>query len=83
MKIQYLTWLHEKTGKHEDTIALPTHVKNIENLMDYLEQNKPECASVFKKRHTIYTAVNNEIQSPQFTINDTDKISFFSAIVGG
>ncbi len=83
MKIQYLTWLHEKTGKHEDLIKLPNHIKNIENLMDYLEENKPECATVFKKRNIIYTAVNNEIKPPQFTINDEDQISFFSAIVGG
>jgi molybdopterin converting factor small subunit len=83
MKIQYLTWLHEKTGKHEDNILLPTNVKNIENLINYLEINKPECAVVFKNRHTIYTAVNNEIQPAEFEITNADNISFFSAIVGG
>lgn len=83
MKIKYLTWLHEKTGKHEDNLDLPDSVSTINCLINYLENNKPECVSVFKNRHTIYTAVNNEIKSPEFGIKNSDEISFFSAVVGG
>lgn len=83
MKIRYLTWLHEKTGKHEDDIDLPDNVYNIEALINYLEEIKGECATVFKNRHTIYTAVNNEIRPLEYKIKNSDEISFFSAIVGG
>ncbi len=83
MKIQYLTWLQEKTGKHEDSFELPGNVRSIGCLIHYLETTKTECATVFKNRHTIYTAVNNEIKSNDFKIKDSDEISFFSAIVGG
>ena len=83
MKINYLTWLHEKTGKHEDHIDLPANITKIEELINYLENTKAECAHVFQNRHTIYTAVNNEIRSPESTIKNSDEISFFSAVVGG
>ena len=83
MKIQYLTWLHEKTGKHEDDVDLPDTIQNIEGLIDYLERSKPECETVFKNRQVIYTAVNDEIRQSEFPIKNTDKISFFSAVVGG
>ena len=62
MKIKYLTWLQEKTGKHEDHLNLPKDVETIGCLITYLENNKSECAAVFKNRSVIYTAVNNEIQ---------------------
>lgn len=82
MKIQYLTWLQEKTGKHDDSFELPENVRSINCLINYLEATKEECASVFKNRHTIYTAVNNEIKPSDFEIKNSDEISF-SAIVGG
>lgn len=83
MKIQYLTWLHEKTGRHEDHIDLPDNVKTVACLINYLEGNKEWCATVFKNRHTVYTAVNDEIKPPEFRIENSDNVSFFSAIVGG
>jgi len=83
MKIKYLTWLQEKTGKHEDHLNLPKDVETIGCLITYLENNKSECAAVFKNRSVIYTAVNNEIQQQDHSIKNTDEVSFFSAIVGG
>lgn len=83
MKIEYLTWLQEKTGKHEDNITLPANVKNISDLMQYLEKNNPECEGIFKNKHVIYTAVNNEVKPHNYPVTESDNISFFSAIVGG
>ncbi len=83
MKIQYLTWLYEKTGKHEDYIDLPEDVKSIDDLIAYLEKERPECRTIFQNRHVIYTAVNDEIKQPDYPISNQDRISFFSAVVGG
>ncbi len=83
MKIQYLTWLNERVGTHEENIDIPNTVSNINDLMNFLGTLDDKYQSLFQNRHTIYTAVNNEIQSPEFIIHNTDQISFFSAVVGG
>lgn len=83
MKIKYLTWLNEKTGKSEEYIDLPANVKNIEELISFLKQSRPEYNELFRNRHVIYTAVNDEMCSGAYEIKNSDEVSFFSAMVGG
>ena len=83
MKIKYLTWLYERTGKHEEIIQLPESIQTISDVLDYLESSRPEYNNVFKHRHVIYSAVNDEMRPHDFPISNTDEISLFSAMVGG
>ena len=83
MIIKYFSWIKEHIGKSEEEIELPDHVKNINELINYLNEIDEKYNLIFDKKELIKIAVNKRYSSFDTNINDNDEIAFFPPVTGG
>ena len=83
MIIKYFSWIKEHVGKSEETIELPGHIKNVNELINYLNEIDEKYNLIFDKKELIKIAVNKTYSSFETNINDNDEIAFFPPVTGG
>ena len=83
MVIKYFSWIKEHIGKSEENIILPSHIKNVDQLINYLDQIDEKYNLIFKKKEIIKIAVNKKYSSFETNISDNDEIAFFPPVTGG
>ena len=83
MVIKYFSWIKEHIGKSEEFIELPNNVKNINELINYLNNLNDDYKRVFVKRDLIKIAVNRTYCSVETKISNNDEIAFFPPVTGG
>ena len=83
MIIKYFSWVKEHIGKSEEQIVLPDHIKNVNDLINYLNEIDEKYNLIFDKKELIKIAVNKSYSSFDADINDNDEIAFFPPVTGG
>ena len=83
MKILYFANFREKVNIAEETIKLPTEVKDIIGLIDWLSSKGENYALAFADIDHVRVAVNQEHVNFDARINDSDEIAFFPPMTGG
>ena len=83
MIIKYFSWIKEHIGKSEEQIELPDHIKNVNELINYLNEMDEKYNLIFDKKELIKIAVNKTYSSFDTNINDNDEIAFFPPVTGG
>ena len=83
MIIKYFSWIKEHIGKSEELIELPDNVKNISELINYLNNLNDDYKKVFVKKDLIKIAVNKTYCSVETKISNDDEIAFFPPVTGG
>ena len=83
MIIKYFSWIKEHIGKSEEQIELPDHIKNVNELIIYLNEIDEKYNLIFDKKELIKIAVNKTYSSFETNINDNDEIAFFPPVTGG
>ena len=83
MVIKYFSWIKEYIGKSEEIIELPDNVKNISELINYLNNLNDNYKKVFVKKDLIKIAVNRTYCSVDTKISNNDEIAFFPPVTGG
>ena len=83
MVIKYFSWIKEHIGKSEEFIELPNNVKNISELINYLNNLNDDYKKVFVKKDLIKIAVNRTYWSVETKISNNDEIAFFPPVTGG
>ena len=83
MIIKYFSWIKEHIGKSEEQIDLPDHIKNVNELIKYLNEIDEKYNLIFDKKELIKIAVNKTYSSFETNINDNDEIAFFPPVTGG
>jgi molybdopterin synthase sulfur carrier subunit len=83
MVIKYFSWIKEHIGKSEEFIELPDNVKNISELINYLNNLNDDYKKVFVKKDLIKIAVNRTYGSVETKISNNDEIAFFPPVTGG
>ena len=83
MVIKYFSWIKEHVGKSEEIIELPENVKNIRELINYLNDLNDDYKKVFVKKDLIKIAVNRTYCSVETKISNNDEIAFFPPVTGG
>ncbi len=83
MVIKYFSWIKEHIGKSEEFLELPDNVKNISELINYLNNLNDNYKKVFEKKDLIKIAVNRTYCSVEKKISNNDEIAFFPPVTGG
>ncbi len=83
MIIKYFSWIKEHIGKSEEQIELPDHIKNVNELINYLNEIDEKYNLILDKKELIKIAVNKTYSSFDTNINDNDEIAFFPPVTGG
>ena len=83
MIIKYFSWIKEHVGKSEEQIELPDHIKNVNELINYLSELDNKYSFILKKKKLIKIAVNKTYSSFNTNISNNDEIAFFPPVTGG
>ena len=83
MVIKYFSWIKEHIGKSEEQIILPSHIFNINQLINYLSEMDEKYNLLYEKKELIKIAVNKTYSSFDTNISDSDEIAFFPPVTGG
>ena len=83
MVIKYFSWIKDILNKSEDKITLPANVKNISDLINYLENKDKKYREVFKNKNVIKVAINKKYSQGNNKIKNDDEIAFFPPVTGG
>ena len=83
MVIKYFSWIREHLGKSEEQIVLPSHITNVDQLINYLNEIDVKYNLIFEKKELIKIAVNKTYSSFDASINNSDEIAFFPPVTGG
>ena len=83
MIIKYFSWIKEHVGKSEEQIELPDHIKNVNELINYLNKLDDKYSLILDKKKLIKIAVNKTYSSFNTNISNNDEIAFFPPVTGG
>ena len=51
MVIKYFSWIREHLGKSEEQIVLPSHITNVDQLINYLNEIDVKYNLIFEKKN--------------------------------
>ena len=83
MIVKYFSWIKEHIGKSEEQIDLPSHITNVNQLINYLNGIDKKYYIIFEKKELIKIAVNKTYSSFDTKISNSDEIAFFPPVTGG
>ena len=83
MVVKYFSWIKEHIGKSEEQIDLPSHITNVNQLINYLNEIDKKYYIIFEKKELIKIAVNKKYSSFDTNISNNDEIAFFPPVTGG
>ena len=83
MIVKYFSWIKEHIGKSEEQIDLPSHITNVNQLINYLNEIDKKYYIIFEKKELIKIAVNKTYSSFEDKISNSDEIAFFPPVTGG
>ena len=83
MVIKYFSWIKEHIGKSEEQIILPSHITNINQLINYLKEIDEKYNLLYEKKELVKIAVNKTYSSFDTNISNNDEIAFFPPVTGG
>jgi len=83
MVVKYFSWIKEHIGKSEEQIDLPSHITNVNQLINYLNEIDKKYYIIFEKKELIKIAVNKTYSSFDDKISNSDEIAFFPPVTGG
>jgi sulfur-carrier protein len=83
VRILYFAWLRERTGRAEETIAVPDGVATVGALLAWLRARDAAGAAAFANPALIRAAVNQSFAEPDTPIAAGDEVAFFPPVTGG
>lgn len=83
LKLVYFSWVRERIGLPEETLAIPDDVKTISDLARYLGQRGEHYAYAFENPAIVRAAIDRKHVKPDTPIAGAKEIAFFPPMTGG
>jgi molybdopterin synthase sulfur carrier subunit len=83
VRLRYFAWVRERVGKPEEDVDVPTEVKTVGELVQWLSKRGEEYAHAFENAKVIRAAVDKTHVQPSAPIKDAREIAFFPPMTGG
>ncbi|HUB16835.1 MAG TPA: molybdopterin converting factor subunit 1 [Acetobacteraceae bacterium] len=83
LSVLYFAWLRERVGVPAETLALPSGVRTVADLVEHLAARGPEHAAAFINRRSVRCAVNQEFAPVTTLLKPGDEVAFFPPVTGG
>lgn len=83
MKILYFAKLRQIIGRGQDEITVPSDVKTIRTLIDFLKRSDERIAEAFGDLRTLKVAVNQKHTTLDAGLEGATEIAFFPPVTGG
>jgi sulfur-carrier protein len=83
MKLLYFAWLRGKIGKSSEELTPPAFVRNVGDLLDWLEAQGPAYKAALADRRAVKVAVNQDYAALDHPVKPGDEIALFPPVTGG
>jgi len=83
VKILYFAWVREKTGVDAEEVQLPTDVKDVMGLVEWLRGRGDGFAEALGDVSAVRAAVNQEAVKLDHPVGPNDEVAFFPPVTGG
>ena len=83
MKILYFARLRQIIGRGQDEVEIPTDVKTISALIDFLKSKDERVAEAFGDLRTLKVAINQKHTTLDAQLQGATEIAFFPPVTGG
>ena len=83
MKILYFAKVREFIGYAEEEINLPSDIKTVDDVLDYLISKDSKYEMAFGSKDSIHVACDEEHVKKDFVILNTTEIAIFPPVTGG
>lgn len=83
MKILWFAWFRSRVGVGEETVTLPSDVKDVAGLVEWLRTRSPGHAAALKDISVVRVAVNQEYVKFDRALTDADEVALFPPVTGG
>lgn len=79
----YFAWVRERTGQSEEDLVLPSDVRTVRELRQYLVARGGGYAEALGDDKRLRVAVNQTHVDFDHPVRDGDEIAFFPPVTGG
>jgi len=83
MKILYFARIRQIVGRGQDEFEIPSDVKTVSELIDYLSGRDEGCRAAFADRRTLKAAVNQQHVGLDAPVAGAKEVAFFPPVTGG
>lgn len=83
MQIHYFASIREQMDREQDQIALPSEVKNVAELIQYLRDQNSRFDALFSSNRKLLVAVNQTVVNQNYQLSESDEVAFFPPMTGG
>ena len=83
MKLIYFAWVRERVGKAEEDVVLPSSVRTVAELVNWLKGRGEEYAYAFEQAKSIRAAIDRNHVKSDAIITGAREIAFFPPMTGG
>ena len=83
IQILYFARVKEKLNYSIEPLSLPESIHTISDLKRLLAQRGESWSEIFSADKQIRAAVNHELVSDEYLIQDKDEVGFFPPVTGG
>ncbi len=83
IKLVYFAWVRERTGCAEETLTVPSTVRTIADLAQFLSTRDEGYAHAFEQPKLVRAAIDRTHVKPDALIEGAREIAFFPPMTGG